>query len=445
LSPGVATAINRIAWVVLIATFAIPYLDSGVPSWGVAPAVILTAIVIATGNRRSSTATNVFARTVRGVGHWVGDRSFSLYLWHWPILILAPYVIRGDLLTIHKVAAIALALLLSELSYRFVETPVRQTRRPMMRNPLIVTPLAGLTSAALVASVSFASVALTPPPLVPFNPGDASSTDGSFFDEVRVIRKGLDVTGVSRYCDGAGAWLFDCDNENDLPRKAPVNSKGELCDRIAPCEIGDVNSPITVAFVGDSHARELRTAMDSVGKLLKWRIMSFTLSSCPLGSLSAKPECHERDARFMKRVRAGEFDLVITAQLRAASPAEAEYRAAFTEILDSGTPVATFRDNPSLDPATRDCTRVNFSDPNVCKLKPRAANRIDDLAVNVATKLGIHVIDMSAVFCHDNICPLAIGDLKVYRDDDHVNRDFNETLAPLIAANLAGARLIRTE
>jgi hypothetical protein len=147
----------------------------------------------------------------------------------------------------------------------------------------------------------------------------------------------------------------------------------------------------------------------------------------------------------MKRVRAKEFDLVITAQLRAPSPTEEEYLAAFTAILDSGTPVATFRDNPSLDAATQDCTRVNFSDPNVCKLKPRAANRIDDLAANVATRLGMHVIDMSPVFCHDNNCPLAIGGIKVYRDDDHVNREFNETIAPLIAANLAGARLIRTE
>jgi peptidoglycan/LPS O-acetylase OafA/YrhL len=445
LSAGVATVINRVAWGLLLATFAIPNLESGVPSWGVAPAVILTAIVIATGNRSPAAATNVVARTVRGVGHWVGDRSFSLYLWHWPILILAPYVLKVELTAIHKILAIALAFALSEVSYRFIETPVRISRRPMMRNPLIVAPLAGLTSAALVASVSLASVALAPPPLVPFNPGTASSTDGSFFDEVRVIRKGLDVTGVSRYCDGAGAWLFDCDNENDRPREAPVGSRGELCDRIAPCEIGDVNSPTTVAFVGDSHARELRTAMDSVGKLLKWRIVSFTLSSCPLGSLTATSDCHERDRQLMKRVRANEFDLVITAQLRAPSPTEEEYLAAFTAILDSGTPVATFRDNPSLDAATRDCARFNFSDPNVCTLSPGVANRIDDRAVNVATTLGIHIIDMSAVFCHDNICPLAIGGLKVYRDDDHVNREFNETIAPLIAADLAGARLIRTE
>ena len=445
LSAGVATVINRVAWVLLLATFAIPNLESGVPSWGVAPAVILTAVVIATGNRRPATATNVVARTVRGVGQWVGDRSFSLYLWHWPILILAPYVLKVELTAIHKILAIALAFVLSEVSYRFIETPVRISRRPMMRNPLIVAPLAGLTSAALVASVSFAAVALTPPPVVPFNPVIPSTADSSFFDEERVMRKGLDVTGVSRYCDGAGAWLFDCDTENDLPRSGAVNSQGEKCDRIEPCENGDSTSPITVAFVGDSHARELRTAMDLVGKLLDWRIVSFTMSTCPLGSLTAKPDCHVRDAQLMKRVRAGEFDLVITSQLRSPSPTEAEYVSVFNQILETGTPLATFRDNPVLDDATIGCKRVNFSDPNVCEFTPSAAFRIDDPAANVATKLGIHIIDMSSVFCHDDVCPLAIGGLRVYRDNDHVNREFNETLAPLIAANLAGARLIRTE
>jgi peptidoglycan/LPS O-acetylase OafA/YrhL len=444
LSAGVATVINRVAWVLLLATFAIPDLETGVPSWGVSPAVILTAIIIATGNRRPATATNVVARTVRGVGHWVGDRSFSLYLWHWPILILAPYVLKVELTAMHKIAAIALAFVLSELSYRFIETPARMTRRPIMRNPFIVAPLAGLTSAALVASVAFAAVVVTPPPLVPFNPSNATATDSSFFDQPRVIRKGMDVTGIARYCDGAGSWLFDCDSEFDLPIPLAGKTK-DPCDRIEPCEIGNLASTVTVAFVGDSHSRELKNAMDVVGKLLNWRIESFTKSACQLKKVSDNPNCQERDKQVLKRTRAGEFDLVITAQYTGASATEASYRSAFSAILKSGTPVATFRDNPTLNKSALDCKRINFSDPNVCRFTPKTAFRNDDNAVKAAIALGIHVIDMSAVFCHDGVCPLAMGGLNVYRDGDHANRDFNETLAPLIAADLAGARLIRTE
>ena len=442
LSTGVSTAINRVAWVLLIVTFFIPGLETGVPSWGIAPAVILTAIVIATGNRRPATANNVVARTVRSVGQWVGDHSFSIYLWHWPILILAPFAIKSELNLIDKVLAIALSFVLSAVLYRFVSTPARKSRLPIFRNPFYVAPLAVVASAGLVATVMVIAVAITPPPLAPFDPSTAADSQTSFFDESRVMRKGLDVTGVARYCDGAGAWLFDCDTESDLPRPLPPVTT-DPCERTNPCEIGNVASPITVAFVGDSHALALKNAMDMVGQLLDWRIVSFTKASCHLGE-DTTPDCRERNSQVVERVFAGEFDLVITAQ-RGDVSTDAKYFLVFDAIIKSGTTVATFRDNPVFDEATLSCRRINFSDPNVCPFDPSVAFRNDDHAANAAASLGIHIVDLSSVFCHDNVCPLAIGGVNVYKNSSHVNREFNETLAPLIAADLAGARLMGTE
>ncbi len=162
LSTGVATAINRFAWILLIATFFIPELEIGVPSWGVAPAVILTAIVITTGNRRPATATNFVARLVRAIGRWIGDHSFSLYLVHWPILILAPYLVQGELQLVHKVLAIALTFLLSKILFRFVSMPIKKSQRPILCNPDFLAPLAIATSAALVASVTIIASAVAP-------------------------------------------------------------------------------------------------------------------------------------------------------------------------------------------------------------------------------------------------------------------------------------------
>jgi peptidoglycan/LPS O-acetylase OafA/YrhL len=439
-----AITINRVAWVLLIATFAIPGLETGVPSWGVAPAVVLTTVVIASGNRRPIRTHNSAVRGFVAVGHWVGDRSFSLYLWHWPILILAPYVIGVELNDVAKIVAVALAVALSELTFRFVETPVRVARKPFLRKPVVVGPLALLTSAALVTSVMFVAAAVTPPPAAPFDPDATNDKESSFFDENRVMLKGMDVTGIAPYCDGAGAWLFDCDNLDDELRPVPDKTR-DSCDRVKPCDIGDTASDITVAFVGDSHARELKNAMDIVGKLLNWHIVSYTRSACKLKLTSDISSCQERNMEVLDRVRAGEFDLVITAQSVRSVTTESEYRAVFSEIVASGTPVATFRDNPLLDPKTLDCARINFSDPNRCTITPERAFSSADNAANAAAALGIHVIDLSPVFCHDGSCPLAMGGLRVYRDFEHVNRDFNETLAPLIAADLAGARLIRTE
>lgn len=446
-----ATVVNRIAWVLLIASFAVPGLASGVPSWGVAPAVLLTAVIIATGNRVTSRQPNALTRGFVAIGSWVGDRSFSLYLWHWPILILTPYLIGGDLDTVSKLIAIAVAFGLSEVTYRLVETPVRVSRAPFLRKATIVGPIATVTSAALVAGVLATSVALNPPTPAPFEPGETVDADSSFFDENRVILKGIDVTGVAPFCDGAGAWLFDCENLNDAPVSV-ADRVNDPCDRMQPCEIGNGASGVTVAFIGDSHARELKTTMDLVGQFLEWRVVSFTMSACPL--VNGDTKCEIRNQQFLDRALAGEFDLIITSQsapptdskaAAGSSDPEADYRDAFATIVASGTPVATFRDNPSLDDATLRCKRINFDDPNACEMSPDIAYRTVDHAANAAAALGVHVIDMSSIFCRDAVCPMAIGGLHVYRDDDHVTREFNLTLAPFIAADLAGARLIRTE
>lgn len=64
---------------------------------------------------------------------WLGERSYGLYLWHWPVLILLgsalPSVDRvGDQSWLLGLAALGIAVPLAAASYRFIEQPVR-TRR----------------------------------------------------------------------------------------------------------------------------------------------------------------------------------------------------------------------------------------------------------------------------------------------------------------------------
>ena len=62
---------------------------------------------------------------------WIGDRSYGLYLWHWPLLVLAVAAVQGTGTTAGFPVWIGVAVLLAtvivaEMSYRFVETPVRR-------------------------------------------------------------------------------------------------------------------------------------------------------------------------------------------------------------------------------------------------------------------------------------------------------------------------------
>jgi hypothetical protein len=105
---------------------------------------------------------------------WVGDRSYGIYLWHWPvILLLAPP--RVELGPARDAACIALSVALAWASHRWLEQPIRRSTRVTWRwAPGIA--LATMAACALVLTrddaptterVAEASVVTLPPPPTP--------------------------------------------------------------------------------------------------------------------------------------------------------------------------------------------------------------------------------------------------------------------------------------
>jgi peptidoglycan/LPS O-acetylase OafA/YrhL len=452
LSDRFATWVNRIAWSILLVVFFIPGLEMGVPSWGVAPAVVLTAIAIATGNRRTVHSSHVITRTARGIGQWIGDRSFSLYLWHWPILVLAPYVINADLHAVDKVAAIALALVLSEISFRFVETPIRNARTRIMRNPFFVVPVAGIVSVALTLA-TIQTVVATEKEFTLDITSIAGTMSGEQTDE-RTILSGLDVTGITPFCLGAGAAVFDCPPSKpsngtidikDDPRIA-AGCPGTTQDVTLTCILRDENAATNVLFIGDSHARGLAGAMDIVGNKMGWRIDTYAHGHCTFSEISLE-RCETRNQLVLDKIFAGEYDLVVTAQAaynmktRARQVGNADpavlYERVWRDVIDSGVPMVTFADVPTLSDKAVRCMRQNFKSLNKCSMTPKQAWRYPDYAVTAAERVGVHVVDLRPVYCEPTLCPLSIGSVRVMIDFNHVTPQFAATLAPFIWSQMS--------
>jgi len=91
---------------------------------------------------------------------WVGRISYSLYLWHWPVFVLFRWTVGMDS-TSSRAAAVAIAFVLAVLSYRLVETPVRQWRglRAMPRGGVVA---AGLLCVGAAAGLSVVVTAAQP-------------------------------------------------------------------------------------------------------------------------------------------------------------------------------------------------------------------------------------------------------------------------------------------
>lgn len=162
----------------------------------------------------------------------LGELSYSLYLWHWPVLALLRYYTGTQVLDVpFSLLFIALTWLLACLSFYWVEIPLRSSKLPRLRKMLGYGLLAG---SVLGVGVSIAKInqVLSPPPL---------------------------PIEYQRYADPA------------------TICHGQM---VGDCLKGDLNSDKEVLVLGDSHAAMLNLFFDQLGKELGFKARIITASSC---------------------------------------------------------------------------------------------------------------------------------------------------------------------
>jgi peptidoglycan/LPS O-acetylase OafA/YrhL len=102
------------------------------PGYAVALPVLGTALVIVAGSAAAGTGVELLLR-LRPI-QWLGARSYSLYLWHWPILVIAAERIGKTTLPVwQNLLLLLVALGASMISYRLIENPIRRARFLVVR------------------------------------------------------------------------------------------------------------------------------------------------------------------------------------------------------------------------------------------------------------------------------------------------------------------------
>jgi hypothetical protein len=172
---------------------------------------------------------------------FVGLISYSLYLWHWPLLVFARYVNFGPLNTVQVLLMVAASFLLAALSWAFIEQPSRRKGTPIGR-PVLFRAAA----AAVSVTVVFAAAGVW--------------TDG--FPR----RYPAEIVSV---LDAASA--FDRDKEL------------KSCLRRAPADACVFGAPVKPAYAvwGDSHALALLRAIGGVAAQHGKSIKAYVSSGCP--------------------------------------------------------------------------------------------------------------------------------------------------------------------
>jgi len=441
---------NRLSWAALVTTFAIPGLNDFAPGIGILPAVIATAFILATGPVSASQPLP-FSKPVRIVSEWIGDRSYSIYLWHWPILILLPFFLGSELSTPSKIGAIALILVLSELTYRFVENPVRHAKASWTFKPLVVGFIALGTSIAVVAG------AILFPPNLGKKETDEELSEIMLSEPAKAGTPGLvdEYPFTLPYCDGAGAAVFACPDSTGLRFDAStynrVPARSDTCryedpDLISDCVLGDTSATRRIALVGDSHALAMWASLDRIGKRAGYAVHEFLAPQCSY-RLYHFDWCMERNREIRPRLNSGEFELVILAQSAKTIDTDAEsssnptnpYVELFSELKANGINVAVVKDNPKRGRELESCMVQQRRNLEACTkpFRPRM-----DLAAQTAIDLELPIINLDDAYCPDNRCGLVQGGMLVWRNNGHIWPFYHLTAAPLVWSQLMEQGLI---
>jgi peptidoglycan/LPS O-acetylase OafA/YrhL len=380
----------------------------------------------------------------------LGDMSYSVYLWHWPLLILAPFVLGHGVGATTAISVLVLTLVVSWLSKRFVEDPVR-------RAPALTLRPAGWTL-GLAASATAVVVAVTA--------GGTSYVQAQIRKDEQATR---DTLASHPRCFGAAARdprRRPCENPRlrlavaPTPIEAPKQANSpcrmvERRSRLAVCAFGVPASRAreTIAVVGDSHASHWRPALARVAQAERWRALSLTRTGCPFTESipDVKEPVRSHCLQWNVQVRAWfarhpEVRAVFTTAHSGARVLGARgdaqfaaqrdgYAAALRALPGSVQRAIVLRDTPKMRTATLPCVQDAMDDGiaagAACAQRRGSALRPDPAAAAARSLFPrVRSIDLTRAFCDSSRCYPVIGGALVFKDVDHLTPTFAATLAP---------------
>ena len=201
---------------------------------------------------------------------WLGKLSYSLYLWHWPILVIAAERVGKTTLPVwDNMALLVLALVVSLASYRIIENPVRHWRLPSSKS----VGARARTGARHRRHAFRRRVGRVDAPL---RGGVVPAANAQVV--LRQVAVATRITTVSKSIQradfGAGYATGESYERRSLCGELPA-------DRVPICTLGDPKGTRLIVVYGDSHAPMWIPAFSNFARLEHWRLVVFGKLGCP--------------------------------------------------------------------------------------------------------------------------------------------------------------------
>ncbi|WP_441247974.1 acyltransferase family protein [Kitasatospora sp. McL0602] len=379
----------------------------------------------------------------------IGRLSYSLYLWHWPVLVLAEARL-GTLGWPAKAALTAAAALPAYAAMRLVERPLRSNhtvaelpRRGLSLGfgaivlPVVIALLVGTGTLRLLGPSAPVDLAGLPP----------GSPDGT----------SLLVHGAA-FTQGGPVVPDPVQARKDFPPDGACEVAPTTVTS-PPCLSGPGSGADRIVLLGDSHAGQWYSALLGIAAARHLGLEELVKQGCPLPELTVDNpqlgrtyrECDTWRADSLNRLKqeARPRLIVIASLNRYTDDRELLTRAwekTLAQLRPIGAPIVYLKDTPIPGTDTPACVSGHPDDPAACDFPRAAAQWPDPLADAIAAgrEPGVSAVELNSVLCPGSgrSCPAVLERILLYRDDAHLTNTAVVVLAPRLEHLLGAAELL---
>lgn len=468
----VVGGLGAVAYSVLVFDAATPF-----PSWRAVVPVLGTAAVLAAGTVDVRAANGGVGMPVSSLVlrlrpvQYVGDISYSLYLWHWPVIVLGAYAIGHRPTAAQMSVLVLMVVTASVTSYYLVENPIRRQR------PWLVRGMRGLVLWPLTVALVFGASAWSyghsldafearvagadhrPLPSTPSTPRHESShTPGStpsplpnppihllLRNSVRQARRAAPIpfplTNLAHLKKDIWQTEFDCYSDWD-----------ETTARL--CPLGAVGAAHRAVVYGDSHAGMWLPPLETLAKrhgrevlpLIKLGCSPFDVTQTKNGGPLPCSRFHRWALHQIRKYKPEVIYLSYRSLLEVVPSAGETQQGAWANGVRNSLrqlhkiteEVVIIGDITSLPYAPADCLTAPDSTMGSCTAPEQAITITGNkLTRDAARTSGARFVQVDDLVCAQGQCPLVAGSLVTYHDSGHITRSWSNTLTAELERLLA--------